>query len=172
MTKEATYKDEGEKSRTCSVCKFVETEKIDKISHECKASDKLRGEKKASCVEDGYTGDVVCLFCEKVMKAGSKVSPTGHDTKNAKLVGKKDATCSKVGYTGDKVCPLCEEILEKGKDIKKLDHTWDEKGFCKVCKADKSNPKTGDDIMISVYAMGASLMGLVACAFVFKKKSA
>lgn len=174
VTKEATLTSEGEKTRTCTVetCKKVETEKIDKIAHECRASDILKGEKKPTCTEDGYTGDVICVFCERIIKQGSKVSPTGHDTKNAKIKNKKDATCTKIGYTGDKVCPLCEEVIEEGKDIKKLDHDWNDEGFCKVCKADKTNPKTGDDIMIAVYVMGASVAGLAACAFVYKKKFA
>lgn len=169
VTKEATYKEEGEKTRTCSVatCKKVEIEKIDKIAHECNYESVVT---KPTCEKEGFTTKT-CKLCGDTQQV-EIVSATGHDEKNAKIIDKVEATCTKEGYTGDKICPLCKEILKKGEKVKKLAHDWNEKGFCKICKVDKTNPKTGDNIMISVSVMLASMAGLTACAFVYKKKFA
>lgn len=179
VTKEATYKTEGEKERVCSIatCKKVETAKIDKVAHECVKSDELANKKDATCTEDGYTGDVVCKLCDKVLEQGAKVSPTGHDKKTAKRIDKVEATCKKEGYTGDLQCQLCKEIIEKGEKVKKLghnfvDHDNDPKTEkqCSRCKIGESSPDTGDSgIMIPMIIMVASLMG-IGVAVAMRKK--
>lgn len=37
------------------------------------------GAKDATCTEDGYTGDVVCSDCGKVLEEGKAISATGHN---------------------------------------------------------------------------------------------
>lgn len=39
---------------------------------------KIVGAKDPTCTEDGYTGDVVCADCGKVIKAGTVIPRTGH----------------------------------------------------------------------------------------------
>ena len=75
--------------------------------------------KAATCTEDGYTGDVVCKACGKVITKGEVIPATGHDTE---IVGAKEPTCTEDGYTGDEVCKTCGEIVKKGEVIPALGH--------------------------------------------------
>ncbi len=53
---------------TCGVCGYA-------CAH---ADTERKNRRPADCTSDGYTGDVVCTVCGKVVKAGSRVSRTGH----------------------------------------------------------------------------------------------
>ena len=75
--------------------------------------------KAATCTEDGYTGDVVCKACGKVITKGEVIPALGH---KIELVGAKAATCTEDGYTGDEVCTVCGEIVKKGEVIPALGH--------------------------------------------------
>ena len=75
--------------------------------------------KAATCTEDGYTGDVVCKACGKVITKGEVIPATGHDTE---IVGAKPATCTEDGYTGDEVCKTCGVTVKKGEVIPALGH--------------------------------------------------
>ena len=78
------------------------------------ANTEIRDTKEATCTEAGYTGDVYCLDCGKLVKAGEVIPALGH---SAGLVNMKEATCAEDGYTGDLVCTVCGEVLEKGEVI-------------------------------------------------------
>ena len=73
----------------------------------------IRGAVEATCTEDGYTGDVYCLDCGKLVQAGEVIPAVGHSTE---LVKVKEATCTEAGYTGDLVCTVCGEVLELGEE--------------------------------------------------------
>ena len=75
--------------------------------------------KAATCTEDGYTGDVVCKVCGKVITKGEVIPATGHDTE---IVGAKEPTCTEDGYTGDEVCKTCGVTVKKGEVIPALGH--------------------------------------------------
>ena len=75
--------------------------------------------KAATCTEDGYTGDVVCKACGKVITKGEVIKATGHDTE---IVGAKEPTCTEDGYTGDVVCKVCGKVITKGEVIPALGH--------------------------------------------------
>ena len=75
--------------------------------------------KAATCTEDGYTGDVVCKACGKVITKGEVIPALGH---KIELVGAKEPTCTEDGYTGDEVCTVCGEIVKKGEVIPALGH--------------------------------------------------
>ena len=75
--------------------------------------------KAATCTEDGYTGDVVCKACGKVITKGEVIPATGHDTE---IVGAKEPTCTEDGYTGDEVCKTCGVTVKKGEVIPALGH--------------------------------------------------
>lgn len=47
---------------------------IDSTNH---VSTELQGEKSASCYQNGYTGDLYCNDCKKVVKPGQTTNPTG-----------------------------------------------------------------------------------------------
>ena len=120
--------------------------------------------KAATCTEDGYTGDVVCKACGKVITKGEVIPATGHDTE---IVGAKEPTCTEDGYTGDEVCKTCGEIVKKGEVIPALGHkiklvgakaaTCTEDGYtgdevCTICgeivKKGEVIPATGHDTEI------------------------
>ena len=120
--------------------------------------------KAATCTEDGYTGDVVCKVCGKVITKGEVIKATGHDTE---IVGAKEPTCTEDGYTGDEVCKTCGEIVKKGEVIPALGHkiklvgakaaTCTEDGYtgdevCTICgeivKKGEVIPATGHDTEI------------------------
>ena len=75
--------------------------------------------KAATCTEDGYTGDVVCKVCGKVITKGEVIKATGHDTE---IVGAKKPTCTEDGYTGDEVCKTCGVTVKKGEVIPATGH--------------------------------------------------
>ena len=120
--------------------------------------------KAATCTEDGYTGDVVCKACGKVITKGEVIPALGH---KIELVGAKAATCTEDGYTGDEVCTVCGEIVKKGEVIPAMGHkiklvgakepTCTEDGYtgdevCTVCgeivKKGEVIPATGHDTEI------------------------
>lgn len=61
ITREATETQEGEKQRTCSVCKYVEKEIIAKLEH-VHTFGSLTVKKEATELEDGY-GERTCSAC-------------------------------------------------------------------------------------------------------------
>lgn len=71
----------------------------------------IRGAKEASCTENGYTGDEVCVVCGKVMKKGEVIPALGHKTE---IRGAKAATETEDGYTGDEYCTVCGILVRQG----------------------------------------------------------
>ena len=122
--------------------------------------------KAATCTEDGYTGDVVCKACGKVITKGEVIPATGHDTE---IVGAKEPTCTEDGYTGDEVCTICGEIVKKGEVIKATGHQYKD-GKCTVCGvADpnyKPGVKTGDESNTALWVLVMASAALLAAAVV------
>ncbi len=73
----------------------------------------IRDDYPATCVFQGYTGNVYCLGCNMCIRRGEYTEPTGIHT-NTELQGVIEATCSSLGYTGDLVCLDCGMTLEWG----------------------------------------------------------
>lgn len=126
ITKEATCKEEGSKTYTCSICGDTKTEAIPKKDH---TWDEGKVTKKATCTEDGlkvYTCRVCAETKEEVLKA------TGHQ--HTELRNEKKATCTEEGYTGDTYCTDCGELIKKGSVTEKANHNWqltkEEKATC------------------------------------------
>ena len=69
---------------------------------------KLHNEKAATCTEEGYTGDWICVDCGKVTEQGSVIPAKGHTQVTDKAV---NATCTETGLTEGKHCSVCGEIL-------------------------------------------------------------
>ena len=125
----------------CEVCQQPYGD-VDKSNHT--GGTELRGDKPATCVDDGYTGDTYCLGCNAVLVTGKALPAEGHmggvaachskaicaicdqpygglDKANhaggTELRGDKPATCTVDGYTGDTYCLGCGEILVTGEAI-------------------------------------------------------
>ena len=88
-------------------CKHVNTELIDSLE--------------ATCTEDGYSGDMLCKDCGKIIETGESIPAKGHV--KAEASGVKEASCTQEGYTGDIYCAICGELIKEGKVIPKTEHT-------------------------------------------------
>lgn len=138
-----TISEDGSDSRTYAVTLGEDTG----CRHE---KTELRNAKEATCTEEGYTGDIVCLECEKTIEAGEIIPAKGHVTE---LRNAKEATCTEEGYTGDEICTVCGITVKNGQTIALKEHTYDngavtkeptetEEGIktytCTVCGATKT----------------------------------
>ena len=111
--------------------------------------------KKATCTEDGYTGDLYCKDCKTTTQTGSSIPAKGHRWGQWKTT--KSATCTAQGEE-TRECEKCGKTEER--KTKVLGHDWDEgkvttpatctedgvKTYtCKRCKTTRTEPiaKTG-----------------------------
>lgn len=124
------------KKAVCTICK-EEYGETDSTNHD--GNTELRGKVDATCVKDGYSGDLYCKDCGEEIESGhvlkatghrggtatcskkavcavcgqeyGSVNPSGHTTvvKNA-----KQATLTESGYSGDVYCKDCGALLKKG----------------------------------------------------------
>lgn len=119
------------------------------------ASDKLANVKEATCTEEGYTGDVVCKFCGKVMKPGKKTEMVDHTPVDVEA---KAPTCTEPGISKGTVCKVCEKVLSGQETVPALGHdpklvnakdaTCTEAGYTgdKVCTRCNVTLEKGKDI--------------------------
>lgn len=119
------------------------------------ASDKLANVKEATCTEEGYTGDVVCKFCGKVMKPGEKTKMVDHTPVDVEA---KAPTCTEPGVTKGTVCSVCKKVLSGQETVPALGHdpklvnakdaTCTEAGYTgdKVCTRCNVTLEKGKDI--------------------------
>ncbi|MCQ2424820.1 MAG: hypothetical protein MJ070_01625 [Lachnospiraceae bacterium] len=82
---------EGSKHKECTVCHTtLKTETIPALKVECKHTNtEIKNAVKATCMEEGYTGDTVCKDCGKTITAGMKLPTLGHDF--------EDGVCTQCG---------------------------------------------------------------------------
>ena len=150
----ATCSTNGLSVKACSVCgAYVDKSVFIVKALPHTAAAELKGAKDATCTEKGYTGDTVCKWCDKVMKAGEEIPELGHKTE---VKDAKAATCTEAGYTGDEVCTVCGETVKKGEEIAALGHKY-ENGVCTVCgeKEPVVAPEFKDAASIRDYAKDA-----------------
>ena len=91
----------------------------------CEEKSERKNVKTATCKEEGYSGDVVCKHCDRIITKGSTLSKTEH-VASSTLKNKVAATCSKEGYSGDLVCKYCDTVIEKGVSLSKIAHEKDD----------------------------------------------
>ena len=78
----------------------------------CKHSDtEVRDKKKATCVADGYTGDVYCKECKELVEKGTVIPKTGKHTAG-EWEGEKAATTTEEG-SRIKKCTVCGEVVDR-----------------------------------------------------------
>ena len=155
----------------CDICNQPYGE-LDKDNHV--GGTVLKGDKPATCTEDGYTGDTCCESCDAVFDEGIVLPAEGHlggtatcvemavceicnesygelDKDNhvggTELKGVKHATDTEDGYTGDTYCLGCGELLALGEVVPA------EKPVAPSEKpADSTDaPKTGDSSNITLW---------------------
>ena len=77
-------------------------------------------EKKATCTEEGYTGDLYCKDCKTTIQTGSSIPAKGH--KWGQWTTTKKATCTEAGIETHE-CRKCGKTEER--ETKVLGHDWD-----------------------------------------------
>lgn len=157
----ATCNSKGLSINKCTHCgKYEEkdgayvTAPIDKVKEHV-ASDKLANVKEATCTEEGYTGDVVCKFCGKVMKPGEKTKMVDHTPMDVEA---KAPTCTEPGVTKGTVCKVCGTVLSAQETVPALGHKTElvnakeatclEAGYTgdKVCTVCKQTIEKGTEV--------------------------
>lgn len=106
ITKQATETHEGERQRTCSVCKYVEKETIAKLEHTHTFGDWIvityatkteEGEKQRTCSSCGYVekSTIAKLECTQHLFGNWKVIKEATESEE----GIKERSCSMCGYS-------------------------------------------------------------------------
>lgn len=121
----ATCNHPGLSISKCPVCGAYEMENgkyvtapIPKVDKHV-ASDELANVKAPTCKEEGYSGDVVCKFCGKVMKEGKKIDKVDHTPVD---IPEKAPTCTEDGLSKGSKCSVCGEILKAQEVVKASGH--------------------------------------------------
>ena len=83
----------------------------------------------SDCTEGGYTGDVICDTCGKLVEQGQNLEPGEH---TVEVVDAREANCYIEGKTGEEKCSVCDKVLKENKVIPKLEHKY-ENDICKNC---------------------------------------
>ena len=87
----------------------------------CKhAETELTGAVDATCAQEGYTGDTVCLKCKETVQKGEVIPMLEHTP--GETMDVREATCTEDGYTGDVYCSACGAQLTAGEEIPALGH--------------------------------------------------
>ena len=118
ITKDATCKEPGSKTYTCTRCRKTSTEEIPVTGH---LHTELRNVKVATCAEEGYTGDIYCKDCNTKLSSGEKIAKKAHTWDKGKIT--TGVTCTQKGiktYT----CTVCNET--KTEEIPATGHQYTE----------------------------------------------
>ncbi len=130
-----TCKNTGLEVNACVYCGALEKLQNGKINviglkaapHTAAAE--LKDAKEATCTEEGYTGDTVCKWCDKVLEAGKTIEKKAHTPEEVAAVA---ATCTETGLTAGSKCSVCGEVLTAQEVVPALGHKY-ENGVCTVC---------------------------------------
>ncbi len=132
----------GQQSRTCSVCKKVETKSCTHKNTE------VRDALSPTCGKEGYSGDTYCKDCNTKTATGAKISATDEHNYEVwetvgdkqtsvctlcgktderpipecshgetEVVGRVEPTCGDEGYEGDTCCKECGTVITEGAAI-------------------------------------------------------
>lgn len=134
----ATCTTDGLAVKCCSVCGDYavndNTKKpvtIDVDAVPCTAGEVVNA-KEATCTEAGYTGDLYCKFCNKLLENGKEIPMVDHTAVDVEAVA---PTCTEAGATAGTKCSVCDKVLSGCEAVDALGHTFD-KGVCTVCGAE------------------------------------
>nr|WP_294676919.1 leucine-rich repeat protein [uncultured Blautia sp.] len=123
VTKNATCTEKGIRTFTCEVCRSTRIEEIHATGH---VNTITKFSKKASCKSDGYSGDIFCQDCGKLLKEGTIIPKTKHTWNAGKITtaatttkeGIKTFTCTFCGVTRtEKIAKLKPQTVTPGKVI-------------------------------------------------------
>ena len=111
---------------SCSVCgeKGIDTFEYGEVDLTNHIGDPyLVGQKAATCSTEGYTGDIYCSSCNKIIEKGNVTSKTAH-TPSYKWEQIKAPTCTDSGTEVEK-CSACGTVIDE-RTIPATGHTFGE----------------------------------------------
>lgn len=118
ITKEPTCTKYGTKKRICKRCNEYEIDVIDPTGHQ---HTKIIDQKKATCEEKGYSGDLYCEDCRLIIQLGQEIAATGHTWDNGEITKEPTQTATGIRtYT----CKTCQKTRTETIPMLK-GHHWD-----------------------------------------------
>ena len=117
IVKQATCKDAGERSRTCSICSLMEKEVISSNDTHTSVTDAAVS---ATCKKTGLTEGSHCSVCNKVLVVQNTVPKTEDHTPVTDAA--VPATCKDTGLTEGSHCSLCKKVLVEQTTTSILEH--------------------------------------------------
>ena len=103
-TKSATCAENGELTKTCTICEKVETVETEKLPHIAVYVEAVD----PKCNEVGYTDGTKCGVCDTMIVAPQEIPALGHVVNRIAGV---EVSCLENGLTAGEVCTRCEEVL-------------------------------------------------------------
>ena len=103
---EPTCTTDGMDVITCATCGKLYSKKIVQASGHVRTYLDEKTVKAATCAEKGYSGDIKCLVCNEVVKAGTETPLTANHV-FTKYVAKDAATCT-MNRTEEATCDVCK----------------------------------------------------------------
>ena len=141
ITQNATCTTKGIKTFTCTVCKSTRIEEIPATGHVNKIT---KFEKEVSCKSEGYTGDVYCQDCGKLLEEGQLIPKIDHVWNKGEITtpatctteGIKNYTCTSCGTTKTEAIAATGHGATEIRNVKEA--TYTEEGYtgdtyCTVC---------------------------------------
>ena len=119
VTKEPTCTKYGTKKRICKRCNEYEIDVIDPTGHQ---HTKIIDQKKATCEEKGYSGDLYCEDCRLIIQLGHDIASTGHTWDDGEITKEPTQTATGIKtYT----CKTCHKTRTETIPMLK-GHHWDD----------------------------------------------
>lgn len=119
-TQDPTCTKYGTKKRYCKRCKEYEIDVIDPTGHQ---HTKIIDSKEPTCEEKGYTGDLYCNDCRRIVELGKDIAPTGHTMDEGTIT--KEPTQTSTGIKEYK-CKTCKKVLKTETIPMLKSHHWDQ----------------------------------------------
>ncbi len=117
--KEPTCTKYGTKKRICKRCNEYEIDVIDPTGHQ---HTKIIDQKKATCEEKGYSGDLYCEDCRLIIQLGHDIAATGHTWDDGEITKEPTQTATGIKtYT----CKTCHKTRTETIPMLK-GHHWDD----------------------------------------------
>lgn len=124
ITQNATCTTKGIKTFTCTICESTRIQEIPETGHINKITKFV---KEISCTSEGYTGDIYCQECGKLLEEGTVIPKMEHTWNGGEVTkqptteetGIKTYTCSSCGATRtEELEKLKPQTIIPGKIIK------------------------------------------------------